>query len=52
MLPMEFQVSVTGESTVTLVALAVRVVGTFAVIDTRVAARTIPVPLPQVSVNK
>jgi hypothetical protein len=52
MAPMEFQVSVTGVSTVTLVALAVRVVGVFTVMGTTVAAYKVSAPLPQVSVNK
>jgi hypothetical protein len=49
---MEFQVTVTGVLTVALVALAVRVVGVFAVMDGSVAAYKVPAPLPQVSVNK
>jgi hypothetical protein len=49
---MEFQASVTGESTVALVVLAASVVGTLAMIGTTVAARTTAAPVPQVSVNK
>jgi hypothetical protein len=52
MAPLEFQVSVTGVSTATLLALAVRVVGIFTAMDAIVAAYKVPAPLPQVSVNK
>jgi hypothetical protein len=47
-----FQVSVTGPNTVVLCTLALRVVGTGALICATVAVDRAFVPLPQVSVNR